>query len=352
MANVSKILASDGTTYDINANTVSGHIVASDVPANGITYYGTSVTGASTVNKKATCTDFTMAMTDCPAGTSIRVKFSYGNTAENPTLNVNSKGAKPIIRTGTEVPGNNKGCSWSDGSIITFTYDGTNWLMNDVTEFANNIAIVEQNPSSLTSYLIPFVNDGFSSQTYNIRANDGLVYRTRQGTTSDTGFGLLILGNTTVSGTAGNKAGVVRLYDTDTTGYLQLSCNDFEFTSGTNTTWDGSNRSIMDAFSSITSMLNGCTIKCGTVTKTIAANQVQRCWSMSELSTIFGGATLGSGSLVCYVMNGDRVAQETDVVSVSLNSSSNTSTNGLYVRFSSTPAAGSYRFNYIFIKFA
>lgn len=96
-----------------------------------------------------------------------------------------------------------------------------------------------------------------------------------------------------------------------------------------------------------TRTINGFEIRCGTVVKNVAATPVQRCWAKSELVSLFGGTS--HNAFICYVMNGDRAAQQADVISVSYNSSNNSSVNGLYVRFSSTPTAGAYRFNYIMI---
>ena len=66
-------------------------------------------------------------------GATIRVKFTNSNTAENPTLNVNSTGAKPIMKYGSTVPGVTPDDSWQAGSVLSFTYDGTNWMMIDQT---------------------------------------------------------------------------------------------------------------------------------------------------------------------------------------------------------------------------
>lgn len=90
--------------------------------------YGTCVDSAGTVGKLVTCADFDTLMT----GVTIHVKFTYGNTAANPTLNVNGTGAKPIYSNGTTAPGNTKLKSWYDNTIVSFTYDGAAWCMNDV----------------------------------------------------------------------------------------------------------------------------------------------------------------------------------------------------------------------------
>ena len=189
------------------------------------TYYGTSVTGASTVNKKVTCADFTMAMTDCPAGTSVRVKFNYGNTAAAPTLNVNSKGAKPIIKYGTTEPGTSKGCSWRDGAVVTFTYDGTNWIMNDVNDFAETIYMTDTNPSSGTWYNLVFTDDIVADTPYYLRGTDGARVYLKNGTESNYGYTVLTAGNNIASGTAGNNTGLIRLYARDTTKYAQLKAD-------------------------------------------------------------------------------------------------------------------------------
>lgn len=51
-------------------------------------------------------------------GTKVRVKMTGGNTAVNPTLNLDGTGANVIpVEAG----------AWEAGDIITFIYDGTNW---------------------------------------------------------------------------------------------------------------------------------------------------------------------------------------------------------------------------------
>jgi len=57
------------------------------------------------------------------AGRRICVTFTHGNTASEPTLNVNSLGAKPITMDGQPVY---TGC-FDAGGVYEFVYDGTNW---------------------------------------------------------------------------------------------------------------------------------------------------------------------------------------------------------------------------------
>lgn len=85
----------------------------------------------------------------------------------------------------------------------------------------------ETNPSSATSYGITFHTgvDGSTSDPSTrklLRTNDGFKYYTREGTTSTTGYGYIVLGNNIPTGTAGNKCGAVRCYTTGDS-YVQLS---------------------------------------------------------------------------------------------------------------------------------
>ena len=93
----------------------------------GSTLYGTCDTGASTAAKVVTCANFDKLLT----GVTIHVKFTYSNTNSSPTLNVNSTGAKNIYRYGTTKPGTTAKTSWQAGAVVSFTYDGSYWQMND-----------------------------------------------------------------------------------------------------------------------------------------------------------------------------------------------------------------------------
>lgn len=100
------------TLYDLNKN---------DIPM-----YGTSSTGASTTAKTASVTRGTFTLT---AGAKVCVKFTYTNTAEAPTLNVSSTGAKNIKYIGTDGTVETPNVWWGAGDVVTFIYDGTQFLM-------------------------------------------------------------------------------------------------------------------------------------------------------------------------------------------------------------------------------
>ena len=101
----------------------------------GSTLYGTCSTSASTAEKEVTLSGFDALVT----GVTIQVKFVNTNTAEDPTLKVGTTAAKTIYRYGTEAPGGIPAASWAANSVVTFTYDGTNWMMVDINPMMEDI---------------------------------------------------------------------------------------------------------------------------------------------------------------------------------------------------------------------
>ena len=86
-----------------------------------ITFYGVCNTSATTAAKILTVDDDFELKT----GILILVKFTYANTAQNPTLNVNGSGAKIICVNGSTSIGNNK---WLANEVLFLVYDGTSWM--------------------------------------------------------------------------------------------------------------------------------------------------------------------------------------------------------------------------------
>lgn len=101
-------------------------------------YYGTCATAAATAAKVVTLTDATgFSLT---TGTVVIVKFTYANSVANPTLNVNSTGAKSIMRYGTTAASTSSSTSgWVAGAVQILVYDGTNWVRDywNNTTYAN-----------------------------------------------------------------------------------------------------------------------------------------------------------------------------------------------------------------------
>ena len=89
--------------------------------------YGTCATAQDTAAKVATVN----GVTELTTGLTIHVRFSAANTIANPTLNVNSLGAVAIKRYGTTAPSTSAASSWNAGAVLSLTYDGTYWMLND-----------------------------------------------------------------------------------------------------------------------------------------------------------------------------------------------------------------------------
>lgn len=84
--------------------------------------FGTCGTAAATAAKTVSITSGTFSL---EAGARVTVKFTYDNTANTPTLNVNSKGAKNIYSKGSQITtGSNKSLL---AGTVDFIYDGTQW---------------------------------------------------------------------------------------------------------------------------------------------------------------------------------------------------------------------------------
>ena len=125
-------VASDGTLYSSGLDSVVSRVDKTEMKLAGT--YALSQTSSGTTAKAATITP---ALSDTSkweltTGTIVTVKFTNANTAANPTLNINSKGAKAIK---TYAGGNLSAdeYKWKAGSTFTFIYNGTNWLMQDST---------------------------------------------------------------------------------------------------------------------------------------------------------------------------------------------------------------------------
>lgn len=107
-------------------NTINTASTTANTALNGIkAFTGTSSTATGTAAKVVSCSDTSFALTN---GVTITVTFSTANTADAPTLNVNSKGAKAIYFDNAVTSSSNK-FRWQAGSVITFQYNGTYWVV-------------------------------------------------------------------------------------------------------------------------------------------------------------------------------------------------------------------------------
>lgn len=128
------------------------------------TLYGTCATAANEAAKVVVCTDFDTLLT----GVTIRVKFSNGNTAANPTININSTGAKSVFRFGSTTPVG--AGSWEAGAVVELTYDGTSFFMTN----SDNIAAkqnVTDNTLQTTDKTVPGAINELKCGLTNLRDN-------------------------------------------------------------------------------------------------------------------------------------------------------------------------------------
>ena len=86
--------------------------------------YAVCSTAAATVAKTVSISNFKLT-----TGVSVKIKFTYANSAATPTLNVNSTGAKQIaVCTGSSSYTLSSGQTWTAGEIVEFVYNGTYWV--------------------------------------------------------------------------------------------------------------------------------------------------------------------------------------------------------------------------------
>lgn len=122
----------------------------------GSNLFGICSSGASSVNKSVTMPDFDVLVT----GVTIHVYFSNGNTASSPTLTVGSTSGIAIKRNGSSSG------KWSAGSVVSFTYDGTNWIQNDSDDSGKTYSI------SISDHTITLTDSDGGTQTVTVPDND------------------------------------------------------------------------------------------------------------------------------------------------------------------------------------
>lgn len=187
-ATISQLTTTLGTNADGTpaANDVVHRIATTEHDLDGISsrvtrtegrvigHYATSETGAGTTAKTATIMP-TYSGTFTPAnGTTVTVKFTYANTATNPTLNVNSSGAKAI----KDHDGGAFTANWAAGDEVTFVYDGTCWRADNrsvysavsmaesqIKQNADNIELKVSETDVTGNYLISKINLDATSAT-------------------------------------------------------------------------------------------------------------------------------------------------------------------------------------------
>ena len=95
-------------------------------------YYGTCQTAAATAAKTVSLSGFSLF-----TGATVAVMFSNGNTAANPTLNVNDTGAKAIYYRNAALTASTAGIITKNG-VYLFVYSGSCWQLTEDASFNNN----------------------------------------------------------------------------------------------------------------------------------------------------------------------------------------------------------------------
>lgn len=102
--------------------------IGNDTSPVGSTLYGICNTSASTAAKTITTTDNSGGVLEkfdnLVTGVTIHVKFTNGNTASAPTLQIGS------MTTAPNITNPNGTLTFAENTIVSLTYDGTNWVVN------------------------------------------------------------------------------------------------------------------------------------------------------------------------------------------------------------------------------
>lgn len=115
----------NGTNVQTFTANQSGNATANITVPMGV-YTATCSTAAATAAKDIVVP--TAQNFELKAGATIVVKFTNTNTANNPTFNVNSTGAKSVyFNTGVITTGSLNRAGYAN-RYTTYTYDGTNWV--------------------------------------------------------------------------------------------------------------------------------------------------------------------------------------------------------------------------------
>lgn len=184
-----------------------------------IVHYGTCSTAAGTAAKTVACTGYKLV-----TGSTIRVKFTVTNTVDNPTLNVNSTGAKAIMYRGSAI---SKGYLAAN-RVYEFVYDGTDYeLVGDInTDTNTKVKMTETNPTEGITYNVPFVT---GAGTLEQCVNNGLRYYTYVETADKVGQAMMVIGNGQDTGSGNKKYGKVRIYGRVDNGYGDIqTVDDFD----------------------------------------------------------------------------------------------------------------------------
>ena len=177
----------------------------------GSSLYGTCTTAVGTAQKDVTMSGFDTLIT----GVTIHVKFTNSNTASSATLKVGSTAAKPIKMYGTTAVGTSVPLSWPAGAVVSFTYDNTNWIMNDFSGY--NLDASRLTAGTVPAARLPFQIERFS-QTWTAKADYNNVLHTCTKTITSFALAFAILDDNSDEGKEGLLNATTMVSSTRTLG--------------------------------------------------------------------------------------------------------------------------------------
>lgn len=201
-------LTLSGTTFNhsnsVTAGTAQGE--ASKTLSFGGTFTIPTVTydACGHITGKGTTT---MTM---PANPNVDTKVT--NTLSATTKAYITGTTSATTNTGTQVFDTGVYLDTTAGTLTATTFQGSLSGNASSSTYANYARLTTLNPSTSTTYYLPFTTGITASTNYALSGNNGIRYNTLEGTTSAVGHGRLYLGNSTPSGTAGNKSGAIILF--------------------------------------------------------------------------------------------------------------------------------------------
>lgn len=134
--------------------------------------YTTCGTAAGTAAKTASVTNFSLE-----TGAQVRVKFTYANTVANPTLNINSSGAKAIYWHGAALP---SAQYWAAGAVLDFVYNGSQWELVSVAN-DNNTTYTLSSLGAAPAHDHPYLPIAGGTITGNLGVNGKVTQGTPSG---------------------------------------------------------------------------------------------------------------------------------------------------------------------------
>lgn len=134
------VWSSTGSEWEGGTIDLSEYALHDDIPECG---FYTCNTAAATAAKTVSATGFSLKV-----GGNIRILMANANTADNPTLNIGSTGAKPLYYDDEPASAEN---SWNAGETVVVFYNGTTYLATNsqgggrfaTNEKVNDVPITE-----------------------------------------------------------------------------------------------------------------------------------------------------------------------------------------------------------------